>query len=200
MKQTMTIEKQKDLYDSKEFYSLVALIIFYFNYTWINNYLIIGLDFNYYFFVRVLPFLLGILTFGLIKYKRLKFIYINDKTKRSKKALIGLYLFLSIVFSFFTFNTVAEVIWIEKIKAGVINKKTTHYNCNIEKLISSNNGNGKSVSFLYNGKKEFAPINNEVYKQYKDKLVSELYLEIAVRNSFDNYDIVDHYSIKLKNN
>jgi len=193
----MTDKPQKDLYETKEFYLLIALIIIYCIYSWTNNYLILGLDFNYYLLVRILPFFIGLLTVGLIKFNRLKNLYATDETKRSKKALIGLYIFLSAVFSFFTFNLIASIIWTEKIKTVAESKPIEYYDCKIVKLNYSRKGN--SVSFVFKGKKECTHISSGEYRDYKDKDIKELYLEIEARKSFDHYYIVDSKTIKIDN-
>jgi hypothetical protein len=193
----MTDKPQKDLYETSEFYLLIALIVIYCIYSLTNNFLILGLDYSYYLLVRILPFFTGLLIVGLIKFQRLKNIYTTDKTKRSKKALIGLYIFLSVVFSFFTFNLVASIIWTEKMKIVAESKPIEYYECKIVKLNHSRTGN--SVSFIFKEKKEYVHISLEEYRDFKDKNIKGLYMEIEARKGFDNYYIVESRKIKVDN-
>lgn len=193
----VTARPAKDLYEVHEFFILFILVIIYFLK---DDPVILGLDYRYYLLVCWLPFGAGVLTFALIKFRHVRKLYLYDNSipRKNRPALVGLYLFMSAVFSFFTFNLIADIVWIEKNKAIANERQTELKECSIERFSKSRRR--YNVKFHFNNKIESVRIEREEFYKFKDKNISDFRLLLKVRKSFENYYITDDWMIEdIKN-
>lgn len=153
----------------------------------------IGYDKRYLIFIFIIPTLVGMIVLGIYRRR-----FLLDRFSANKGFVLWIFMTLfyslqGVIFSYISFGQVAKIGW------DYCNYKATTQNsreiltCPITRIWT---GKQPSIDFKFNNRSESLKLNYSSIKEYKDRNVNELKLNIRATKGIWNYYTVDGWNIE----